>query len=38
MLESGDKAAAIAMYRRSLEINPKNEDSIKALKAITGQP
>jgi len=33
--QSGDKAAAIAMYRKSLEINPKNEDSINALKAIT---
>jgi len=38
LLESGDKAAAIAMYRRSLDINPKNEDSIKALKSITQQP
>ena len=38
LLESGDKAAAIAMYRKSLEINPKNEESIKALKMITGQP
>ena len=38
LLESGDKAAAIAMYRKSLEINPKNEDSIKALKAIAQQP
>lgn len=36
--ESGDKAAAIAMYRKSLDINPKNEDSIKALKVLTGQP
>ena len=38
LLKSGDKAAAIAMYRKSLEINPGNEDSIKALKEITGQP
>jgi CubicO group peptidase (beta-lactamase class C family) len=38
LAESGDKAAALAMYRRSLEINPKNEDSIKALKTILGQP
>jgi len=35
---NGDKAGAIAMYRKSLEINPKNEDSINALKAINGQP
>lgn len=38
LLKSGDKAGAIAMYRKSLEINPKNEDSINALKAITQQP
>jgi tetratricopeptide (TPR) repeat protein len=38
LAESGDKASAIAMYKKSLEINPKNEDSSKALKAITKQP
>ena len=38
LLKSGDKTGAIAMYRKSLEINPNNEDSVKALKAITGQP
>ncbi|MDP9047687.1 MAG: hypothetical protein M3N14_06080 [Bacteroidota bacterium] len=32
--ESGYKAAAIAMYLKSLAINPKNEDSSKAF---TGQ-
>lgn len=37
LLKGGDKAGAIAMYRKSLEINPKNEESIKALKALTGQ-
>ncbi|MBD2705191.1 serine hydrolase [Spirosoma sp. BT702] len=34
LLESGDKPGAIAMYRKSLAINPKNEDSLKALKAL----
>ncbi|WP_129716176.1 hypothetical protein [Pedobacter sp. SYP-B3415] len=31
---AGKKCDAIAMYRKSLVINPKNEDSKKALQAL----
>lgn len=34
LAKTGKKADAIAMYRRSLAINPKNEDSEKALQEL----
>jgi CubicO group peptidase (beta-lactamase class C family) len=36
-LASGDRERASASYRRSLELNPKNESAVQALKKISGQ-
>jgi len=37
LAESGNREDAIRMYKRSLELNPKNEGGIQALKKILGQ-
>lgn len=34
---AGDKASAIANYKRSLELNPKSQHSIERLKVLQGQ-
>jgi alpha/beta hydrolase family protein/tetratricopeptide repeat protein len=34
---AGDKAGAIANYKRSLELNPKSQHSIERLKVLQGQ-
>jgi hypothetical protein len=36
-MDAGDKAQAIANYRKAIELNPKNGNSISMLKKLTGQ-
>jgi dienelactone hydrolase len=36
--KTGDKALAIAAYRRSLVLNPKNVNGVEQLKALGAQP
>jgi tetratricopeptide (TPR) repeat protein len=36
-LVNGDKAQAIANYKKSLELNPKNAGAVEALKKLEGQ-
>ena len=36
-LESGDKAAAVEHYRKSLQLNPENENAREVLKKIESQ-
>lgn len=35
-MDAGDKAQAIANYRKAIELNPKNGNSISMLKKLTG--
>jgi hypothetical protein len=34
--ESGEKELAIKNYRRSLELNPKNDNAVRMLKKLEG--
>jgi tetratricopeptide (TPR) repeat protein len=36
-LASGDKALAIANYKKSVELNPKNANGVQMLKKLTGK-
>jgi tetratricopeptide (TPR) repeat protein len=36
-MKAGDKAEAIAYYRKAIELNPKNGNSISMLKKLTAQ-